>query len=66
MSIRDLFDKKIPYSIQASTDLTQLGEEVESSGNIQQKLIEKNTFIPDVDYSNPANFAKFGSAEKIL
>ena len=64
MSIRKLFDKKIPYSIQGATDIAQLGREVESSGNMAQRLIEKNRFIPDVDFAYPANFAKFGSAEK--
>ena len=64
MSIRNLFDKKIPYSIQSATDVSELGNQVESSGNITQRLIEKNRFIPDVDFSKPANFAKFGSAKK--
>ena len=38
--------------------------DVESSGNIDQKLIDKNRFIPPVDFSSASNFAKYGSAEE--
>tara|TARA_R110000824_G_scaffold2416_3_gene11253 strand:+ start:7499 stop:13438 length:5940 start_codon:yes stop_codon:yes gene_type:complete len=44
--------------------MEDLGKSVESSGNIQQRIIEKNRFIPQKNYADPANFAKFGSAEK--
>jgi hypothetical protein len=64
MSIRKLFDKRIPQSIVSSTDLEKLGKSVESSGNIKQKIIEKNRFIPQKDYSKPETFAHFGSAVK--
>ena len=64
MSIRKLFDKKVPYSVVAATDMEELGSQVESDDNIKAKYIERKTFIPGVNYSNPANFAKFGSAEK--
>ena len=64
MSIRKLFDKQIPQSIVSSTNMEDLGKSVESSGNIQQKIIEKNRFIPQKNYADPRNFAKFGSAEK--
>jgi hypothetical protein len=64
MSIRKLFDKQIPQSIVSSTNMEDLGKPVESSENIQQRIIEKNRFIPQKNYANPANFAKFGSAEK--
>jgi len=64
MSIRKLFDKRIPQSVVSSTDLEKLGKSVESSGNIKQKIIEKNRFIPQKDYSRPETFAHFGSAVK--
>jgi len=64
MSIKKLFDKRIPQSIVSSTDLEKLGKSVESSGNIKQKIIEKNRFIPQQDYSRPETFAHFGSAVK--
>jgi hypothetical protein len=64
MSIRKLFDKQIPQSIVSSTNMEDLGKSVESSGNIQQRIIEKNRFIPQVNFAQPENFAKFGSAKK--
>jgi len=64
MSIRKLFDKQIPQSIVSSTNMEDLGRSVESSGNIQQRIVEKNRFIPQKNYALPENFAKFGSAEK--
>ena len=64
MTIKKLFDKTIPYSVLSSKDIGSLGEEVESSGNITQRFIQKNRFLPAVDYSNPANFAFYGSAEE--
>jgi len=64
MSIKKLFNKNIPQSIVSSTNMEDLGKSVESSGNIQQRIVEKNRFIPQKNYATPANFAKFGSAEK--
>jgi len=64
MSIRKLFDKNIPQSIVSSTNMEDLGKSVESSGNILQRVAEKNRFIPQKNYADPSNFAKFGSAVK--
>ena len=64
MSIKKLFNKKIPQSIVSSTNMEDLGKPVESSGNIQQRIVEKDRFIPQKNYADPSNFAKFGSAEK--
>jgi hypothetical protein len=64
MSIRKLFDKQIPQSIVSSTNMEDLGKSVESSENIQQTIVQKNRFIPQKNYADPSNFAKFGSAEK--
>lgn len=64
MSIRKLFDKNIPQSIVSSTNMEDLGKSVESSGNILQRVVEKNRFIPQKNYADPSNFAKFGSAVK--
>ena len=37
-------------------------EDVESSNNVAQKTELKSTYVPQVDYSEPQNFAKYGSA----
>ena len=59
MSIKDLFKK--PVHIKS---LTSGSDFVESSDFIVEKLKQKETFQPHIDLSDPANFAKFGSAEK--
>ena len=41
-----------------------LSKDVESSEYIVQELEERNLIKPDIDYSDPSNFAFFGSAEK--
>lgn len=60
MSIKDLFDKTKTYLPQ--TNNKELLDNVESSKNLVQKDILSNTFVPQIDYSEPENFTKFGSA----
>jgi hypothetical protein len=62
MSIRNLFDGKTPYKLFSETP-EGVRDDAESFGNVNQTLIEKETFIPQVDFSDPANFVKYGSAE---
>ena len=38
--------------------------DVESSSHVEEKLEEKSYLLPDIDYSEPANFVKFGLAEE--
>ena len=62
MSIRNLFDGKTPYKLFSETP-EGVRDDAESFGNVNQTLIEKETFIPQIDFSDPANFVKYGSAE---
>ena len=64
MSVRDLFNKDVPSKILSSENLEGVGRTVESYGNVQQSLKNKNRFIPQIDFTNPANFAFYGSAEQ--
>ena len=64
MTTRDLFNKKTPYKILSSKNLEKVSENVESSGNINQRLEEKNRFIPIVNFEYPENFARYGKAEE--
>ena len=65
MSTKDYFDKKEPIiRIAASSSLSELGNEVESVGYIEEKIKDKDRFIPYVDFSKPENFVRFGSAEE--
>ena len=45
-------------------NLQQLSSSVESKRLVEEHLVDKERFIPDVDYTFPENFAKFGSAKK--
>ena len=60
MSIKDLFGKQ--RALLSQTTNKELLENVESTANVTEKLELKNTFVPQVDYSEPENFAKYGSA----
>ena len=60
MSIKDLFNKNRNYLPQ--TNNKELLVDVESSKNVSETITEKNTFVPQIDYSEPTNFAKYGSA----
>ena len=63
MSLTNLFGKK-SSKILISTNLESASLNVESENYIVQELEERNLIKPDVDYSDPSNFAFFGSAEK--
>ena len=64
MTIKKLFDPASPYTILNSTNVADIGREVESSGNVVQRFIQKNRFLPKVEYNDPANFAFYGSAQE--
>jgi len=60
MSIKDLFDKK-RNDLPQTTNQEML-DNVESTNNLIQKSELRETFVPQIDYSEPENFTKFGSA----
>ena len=59
MSIKNLFKKPATANSFASAS-----SDIESTDYIIERLKEKETFQPYIDFSNPENFAKYGSAEK--
>jgi hypothetical protein len=63
MSIKDLFNNTGSPKIQKSVTSDELVETVESSDYIEAKKTEHEQFVPPIDFSDPSNFAKFGSAE---
>jgi hypothetical protein len=63
MSLKDLFGKK-STKILTSANLEDLAKDVESSEYIVQELEERKLIKPDIDYTDPKNFAFFGSANK--
>jgi hypothetical protein len=61
MSIKDLFDKPDRILNESEAEITK---EIESKDYIEEKVAEDKTFIPDIDFSDPKNFARFGLAEE--
>ena len=63
MGSRDLFDKGSPYKILKSSDIQTVSKKVESGRNVEAKIKQGERFIPQIDYSDPNEFVRFGSAE---
>jgi hypothetical protein len=61
MNLKDLFNQN---SIVSNTSLSELTSSVESPGLIEAIVESKKKFYPNIDYSNPKNFARFGLAEE--
>ena len=65
MSIKSLFtdfrDRSNIY-VEYSND-KEYYKDVESYKNAAVLEIKKNTYVPQIDYSEPANFIRFSSAE---
>ncbi|HAI36802.1 MAG TPA: hypothetical protein DCM40_00985, partial [Maribacter sp.] len=63
MSIKNLFNNTGTPKIQKSVTSDELVDQVESSDFIDAKKKQFNEVIPPIDFADPSNFAKFGSAE---
>ena len=61
MSLKDLFEST--KTLQSSS-ADQISYDAESEAYVESYIIDKDTFVPSVDFSSASNFAKFGSAEK--
>jgi len=67
MSTKDHFKKGSAKVLSSKTQAESFnleGTEVESADYAQQRVYQKNRFIPDVDYTTASNFARFGSAKE--
>ena len=63
MSIKDLFGSfEKQRNLLSDTTEKDAFSEIESSRNLQQLSLKQDTFLPNVDYTQPKTFAKFGSA----
>jgi hypothetical protein len=64
MSIKKYFE--VAENIKALSGKTadEIGSQIESVGYHEQDIIEEERFIPRVDFSNPENFARYGSAQE--
>ena len=68
MSIKKLFEKNkqtttVNKFLKKSAAGT-LGSGIESAAHLSESIKKNNDFISPLDYSDPDNFVKFGSAEK--
>jgi len=64
MSFKTLFDKATKVNSLSNKSAKDIGGEVESVGYHREDIKHEKRFIPNVDYSDPANFARYGSAEE--
>ena len=62
MSVKDLFKRS--HSVIASASLETMGAEVESADYFEPYIKDQDRLEPHVDFSDPANFVKYGSAEQ--
>ena len=56
MSIKNLFGKSIP-------SYEDVAKDVESTDFIDEVVAKRETYLPPIDFSDPANFVFYGSAE---
>lgn len=64
MTTKNLFDKGKSYKVLSSIEASDIVKDAESTSNIEQTIIDRNRFIPNVDFSSASNFVRYGSAEK--
>ena len=68
MSIKKLFQQskqsKVVGKYLKKSAAGNLSGGMESSQHLDESVIRKNEFVPNLDYGNPEEFAKYGSAEK--
>lgn len=64
MSIKDFFDEKIGLKVLSNKSDDDITADVESAAFVEAATKDHERFVPRIDFSVPANFARFGSAER--
>ena len=64
MSVKNLFNKRLNNKVVTKTQADNLTNDIESSELVHDVVKSENTLIPHVDFSDPKNFSRYGSAEK--
>ena len=64
MSFKTLFEKAKNVNSLSNKSAKDIGAEVESVGYHRQDVIHEKRYIPNVDFSDPSSFARYGSAEE--
>ena len=64
MSLKGLFDTVAVTKIVDNKTAAEIGRVVESADYHEADIVDEKRFVPAIDFSDPKNFAKYGSAEK--
>ena len=64
MSLKGLFDDVAVTKIVDNKTSAEIGRVVESADYHEADIIDEKRFIPSIDFSEPKNFAKYGSAQQ--
>ena len=65
MSVKDYFNLNESLNTSGpSKTLDELGREVESPEYVESHYNEKERFVPQIDFSEVSNFARYASAEQ--
>ncbi len=64
MSLKGLFDKVAITKIVDNKTSAQIGNVVESADYHEADIIDEKRYLPPIDFSEPKNFAKYGSAKQ--
>ena len=64
MSIKNLFDRTSDSKKLASKSVQELTSSIESVEYVEEFTKARDRLLPNLDFSKPANFARFGSAEQ--
>ena len=65
MSVKDYFNLNESLNTSGpSKTLDELGREVESPEYVESHYNEKERFVPQVDFDEVSNFARYASAEQ--
>ena len=64
MSIKKYFENVSNIKALSGKTSHDIGGQVESAEYHEQDIINEERFIPDVDFTKPENFARYGSAEE--
>ena len=62
--LKDLFYRKTPYKLASSASLEEIGRQIESPDYIEAEAVNKQRYVPLVEFGTASHFAKFGSAEE--
>ena len=64
MTLKGLFEKVSVVKTVANKTADQIGDNVESERYHEADIVNEKRFVPNLNFSHPEDFAKYGSAEQ--